>query len=420
MVNEDMAQSLDHLTALAADARRRRAFDEEYALLKEAQVVARDDPRILNMCGMNSLARSEHEQAVEYFRKAVAHDPTEPTLWLNLATAYRALEDLEGEGKSLEKVIDLDGRNLMGQLRSAELFEKRRMLAQAAQSWSNVLQLAQGIDDAPLHIQGIMHRAQSFLATHRQRIHKAVRTDLDLSSLGPLAYRFQACVDHSLGRRRIYTNQCAGLHYPFLPAEEFFSREHFPWLSALESKTDVIVEELTALLAGQSQLLRPYVSMPAGAPRSKWSDLDGSLDWSACFLWEYGVRNEAVCALCPETAAALDQVPQTTIPGKAPTAFFSLLRPHSHIPAHTGVTNTRTIIHLPLIIPPGCQFRVGGETRPWVKGQVFAFDDTIDHEAWNRSDEPRIVLIFDVWNPYLSVEEQIMLSKFHSLTENLK
>ena len=86
-----------------------------------------------------------------------------------------------------------------------------------------------------------------------------------------------------------------------------------------------------------------------------------------------------------------------------------MLKPHSHIPPHTGVTNTRAIIHLALDIPPGCWFRVGNETREWVEGKAFAFDDTIDHEAMNPSDRRRAVLIIDTWNPHLSERERAAL-----------
>jgi aspartyl/asparaginyl beta-hydroxylase (cupin superfamily) len=61
---------------------------------------------------------------------------------------------------------------------------------------------------------------------------------------------------------------------------------------------------------------------------------------------------------------------------------------------------------LPLIVPPGCRFRVGGETREWQAGSAWVFDDTIEHEAWNDSDAPRAILIFDVWNPQLSALER--------------
>jgi aspartyl/asparaginyl beta-hydroxylase (cupin superfamily) len=70
------------------------------------------------------------------------------------------------------------------------------------------------------------------------------------------------------------------------------------------------------------------------------------------------------------------------------------------------VTNTRVTVHLPLIVPPGCRFRVGGETREWEVGKAWVFDDTIEHEAFNDSDEPRVILIFDVWNPQLTQLER--------------
>ena len=172
-----------------------------------------------------------------------------------------------------------------------------------------------------------------------------------------------------------------------------------------------------ALLADPGDALRPYVRMESGIPDNKWSPLDHSLDWGACFLWEYGKPNLPVLDRCPRTAAALALLPSAHIPGRSPSAFFSLLKPHTHIPPHTGVTNTRAIIHLPLIVPVGCGFRVGGETREWREGQAFAFDDTIEHEAWNNSDDLRAVLIFDVWNPHLTVAEQDLITRYYNAAD---
>ena len=113
----------------------------------------------------------------------------------------------------------------------------------------------------------------------------------------------------------------------------------------------------------------------------------------------------------------LESLPVSYIPGRAPSAFFSMLKPHRRIPPHTGVTNTRAIIHLPLIVPQGCGFRVGGEVRPWVVGRPFAFDDTIEHEAWNDSDELRSVLIFDVWNPHLTERERDIIARYYEAAD---
>ena len=62
-------------------------------------------------------------------------------------------------------------------------------------------------------------------------------------------------------------------------------------------------------------------------------------------------------------------------------------------------------------MPEGCGFRVGGETREWRTGEAFVFDDTIEHEAWNRGDSLRVVLILDVWNPHLNAGERDMLQQ---------
>ncbi|MBL0916350.1 MAG: aspartyl/asparaginyl beta-hydroxylase domain-containing protein, partial [Sphingopyxis sp.] len=338
--------------------------------------------------------------------------------WSDLAPGRSAARAARGEGGGVTRGPALSRRRYARLLRSAVLHGRRGEEIEAEQRWSNVVRLASAMSERPPAVDELLARGRAFLERHNGGIADAVERELgaSLAAMGPEARRFQACVDHSLGRRRIYQNDCAGLYYPFLPAYEFFDRSHFPWFAEIEARTEAIRDEALALLAGGNEAIRPYVRQDAGTPQNKWSALDHSLDWSACFLWEYGEKNESICALCPETAAALDAIPQNRIPGKAPSAFFSILKPGAHIPPHTGVTNTRAIVHLPLVVPPDCSFRVGGETREWKVGEAFAFDDTIEHEAWNRSAERRIVLILDVWNPHLSAAEQDMLARFFDIT----
>jgi aspartyl/asparaginyl beta-hydroxylase (cupin superfamily) len=221
-----------------------------------------------------------------------------------------------------------------------------------------------------------------------------------------------------LGRRSIYANDCHGLHYPFLPADEFFDREHFPWLEGLEHQTAAIRAELSAILADSNPGLSPYVDQVSGLPENKWTALDRSLDWSALHLWRDGERVEEACARAPRTAALVETLPLCRIPGRAPAVFFSILRASKHIPPHTGVTNVRAIVHLPLIVPDGCTFRVGGEARPWVEGEAFAFDDTIEHEAINPTDRDRALLILDCWNPHLSEAEQAMVRRVYEVSSS--
>jgi aspartate beta-hydroxylase len=87
--------------------------------------------------------------------------------------------------------------------------------------------------------------------------------------------------------------------------------------------------------------------------------------------------------------------------------LFSVFTPGTHLLAHRGVTNTRSVGHLPLVVPPDCALKVGGEEHAWREGEVVVFDDTYEHEAWNRSEQLRVVLIFDIWNPHMSEVERL-------------
>ncbi len=384
-------------------------------------VVPAVDPQAANAAGMAALRAGDAAGAARHFAAAAAADPNAVALWRNLANACRLMGDDAGERAALERALSVDRSDFMAWLRKAQLHTRLGEEAQAMAAWSGTVQMAQRIPNLPPDLIGQIEEGQAQLTHWQTRIAEAVDSDV-AASIGALdgaaARRGRAFVDAAVGRRRIFTNECAGLHYPFLPADEFFDDHHFPWFAALSAAAPAIRQELTALIADPAQAeLRPYVRMDAGTPDNKWSALDHSLAWGAAFLWEYGAPNHALLDRCPATAAALDAVPRASIPGRAPSAFFSLLKPRTRIPPHTGVSNTRAIIHLPLIVPAGCGFRVGGETREWVEGVPFAFDDTIEHEAWNDSDALRAVLIFDVWNPHLSESEQQLIADYYAAAD---
>ena len=380
------------------------------------KTVQSTDAASLNNRGMQALRAGSFAMAEKLFVDAAELDPTASALWRNVATARRAQANNAGELVALDAAIDADRRDFMAWLRKAELHQRTGDDALALTAWHAVQQLAAQADDLPIELSAIVESGREFVAKSIARIADAVE-----SEIATLTAKFdeterrrsQAFVDLALGRRATYVNQCEGLYYPFLPADEFFDRHHFPWMPEIESATDDIRNELMALIDDPGDALRPYVQMEKGLPDNQWTRLDRSLDWSACFLWEYGQPNQAVLDRCPATASALDALPYARMPDRSPSAFFSILKPQTHIPAHTGVTNVRSIVHLPLIVPAGCRFRVGGEMREWHEGQAFAFDDTIEHEAWNDSDELRAVLIFDVWNPHLSIREQELITRYY-------
>jgi aspartate beta-hydroxylase len=405
---------------LAAAKRARQAGRQSEAgqLFREVIARAGEHPVALNALGMQALGGGDHTGAATFFRRAIAADPHSPDLWMNLAKAHREQGDDASEQQALEGALAIDQRHFMALVRLAELFERSGDERRAAERWSNVLAMAMTVEERSPALEMMLEHAREAVA--RQSAGVAAAVDAGLAeardAVGPAERRrFDACLDHAFGRRQIYTNQCAGMHFPFLPAEEFFQREQFPWFDEIEAQTDMIRGELEALLADNGATIRPYVAMAPGTPANKWSPLDHSLDWGALHLWKDGRRDDVVCARVPRTAAAVEALPLSDLPGRTPTVFFSLLQPGTHLPAHTGVSNVRTIIHLPLIVPNGCSFRVGGDTREWQVGRAWAFDDTIEHEAWNRSNEVRAILIFDVWNPYITEVERELLRRFYAV-----
>jgi len=251
-----------------------------------------------------------------------------------------------------------------------------------------------------------------------QQIHDAYLRELEGSLRGSVAElssprgsaetrRINQMIDHLVGRRKVYTQKPTHFHLPGLPAIEFFEREEFPWLERLEGATRDIQRELAGLLADPDQSGSvPYVQYPDWAPLDQWKPLNNSPRWSAFHLLEKGEPVPANADRCPVTMSVLADMPQPRVVQRSPVAMFSLLKPQTRIPPHHGVANTRLVVHLPLVVPAGCGFRVGNETREWKVGQAWVFDDTIEHEAWNDSDELRVVLIFDIWHPSLTELER--------------
>jgi aspartyl/asparaginyl beta-hydroxylase (cupin superfamily) len=218
--------------------------------------------------------------------------------------------------------------------------------------------------------------------------------------------RADVFVDRLVGKRRVYHQEPVQFHYPGLPEIEFYEREDCPWLADLEAATGDIREEVIAILREDGDDLTPYVNYPDGVPLDQWAELNRSPRWGAFHLFFDGREVTWNAKRAPKTMAALARLPQPWVVGRSPAAMFSVLRPKTRIPPHTGIANTRLVVHLPLIVPEGCGFRVGSETREWREGEAWVFDDTIEHEAWNDSDLPRTILICDVWNPELTEDER--------------
>lgn len=223
------------------------------------------------------------------------------------------------------------------------------------------------------------------------------------ASRSPQVARF---ISNASRRTRHYHQQPSHFHFPGLPEVEIHDRALFPELTGLEGQSAAILDEFERLIAAEAADIVPYIQYSDQVPLRQWQALNQSQDWSAIHLVQNGRQIEANARHCPCTMAAIEKLPQPSIDGASPNVMFSLLAPRTRIPAHSGVANTRVVCHLPLIVPPGCGFRVGESVREWRWGEAFVFDDTIEHEAWNDSDQLRVILILDLWPPALSAADR--------------
>jgi aspartyl/asparaginyl beta-hydroxylase (cupin superfamily) len=218
----------------------------------------------------------------------------------------------------------------------------------------------------------------------------------------------QHAIDLLTGKREIFLQQPSAFYFPGLPQIEFYERETFDWLPALEAAAPAMRSELEAVMAEDGDFA-PYVETPVGRPPPRNPLLDDP-SWGACYLWKSGRRVDRNAHRCPRTMAALAAAPIPHIRDRSPMALFSLLKPGTHIMPHHGLLNTRLIVHIPLIVPPDCGLRVGSQTRAWRTGEALVFDDSIEHEAWNRGTETRVVLLFEIWRPEITGEERAALT----------
>lgn len=386
---------------------------ESARFLSQALSLAPDSAAVLGAHGLHFLRVRDPAQARHWLERSVAADPTDAAMYLNLATSLRELNDSEAESTALERALTLQPHFTVALIQKGSLLERLGKGKQAARTYHRALLSLRPDTPLPKSWQPVIEHARSTVLANLNELDTWLKERMEevrARHASERVDRVDDCLGAIVGRNRIYVQQPTYSHFPRLPAIQFYEREEFPWVSAVERATDDIREELEGLLADSREQFSPYLNHSPDEPLNQWRELNQSRRWSALFLYKDGARQEDNAARCPKTLAALEQAPIVRIPHRGPTHFFSLLEPKTHIPPHTGTTNTRLTVHLPLIVPPNCRFRVGTQTREWHPGKLLIFDDTIEHEAWNDSGEERVILIFDIWNPLLTPAERDLMT----------
>jgi len=372
------------LRYLASRAMVRQEFDEAQLLIERAIRLARNAPMLHQHLAIILRARGYTEGALLALDNTIRLQPDLPAHWIQRGDVLQALGRNEEAIASYKRAADLGG---------------------------NLSLLAKASRNNPQAQNVIIRAAKMLIAAREQAVNTAVASIVRRNGKEALKNVIAAGQHITHANSPVYADPLqrpAFSYCPGLEARPFFEREEFPFLHSLEEAADDIRRELQAVLGNPADL-QPYVDIPIGH-EAQWRELNHSPKWSSYHLYQAGRRVTGHCERCPHTTEAIESLPLVRLQQQAPEAFFSILKPGTHIPPHYGIANYKLAVHLPLIIPDGCAIRVGDQTRNWTPGKCLIFDDSFEHEAWNRSDKPRAVLIFEIWHPDLSEAEKLYLS----------
>lgn len=338
--------------------------------------------------------------------------------WLLLAHACRMLGDDDGEEAALQKLLAIDKRHLPALLLMGELKARTSDDRAANSFYKAALNMVSVGAAVSADLRPKLKQAEEFLAGAHGRFEAFLLDKLDATGLAgadtPIPVR--KAIDLLMGRKQIFYQKPSLFYYPGMPQREFYERAEFPWLAEMEAAIPAMQEELREAMA-RTQEFQPYVQGQPNRPRPNNPLLDDPR-WGAHYFWKDGVEITENSVHCPKTMAALAAAPIPVIQERSPMALYSALEPGTHIAPHYGMLNTRLICHIPLILPPDCALRVGGETRPWQAGEALIFDDSFEHEAWNRSEQRRVILLFEIWRPEISADERSALTTiFEAINE---
>lgn len=366
--------------------------------------------RELHVQADRALMQGRVDDALYMLEQLVKEHADDFPAWMKLATLYRQHRQIERALDAVNSALQAKPNEFLALLLKGSLHQQAGEMSRAAEVYQAALFHAQDYPQLPPPILQQLERAQTFLRDYRSDVVGQMRSLRNLE--GEHAAKANRFLDNVLERRPVYHQEPTHYRYPGLPDIEYLDFAYLEFRHRLREAYPVIRAEFEALLATHGERQRPYVDFAPGQPMGQWEALNRSADWNAFHLIRHGEPDPVNALACPSTMAVFANAGQPDVAGITPNLMFSLLAPRTRIPAHHGVANFRVLVHLPIIVPGECFFRVGADTRPWVEGEPWIFDDTIEHEAWNDSEQLRVVLIGDLWRPELDHLDRSVIRDF--------
>jgi len=374
--------------------------------LNDSQIAA------LNQQGVAALKSGKAIEARRHFEDIIAFTKNSPGAYLGLAYACNQMSDAKAMLEALDQVLKLQPTNVYALLLKADYLQISGKKRQALSFYQGALTAAGRLQLVPEDMKAGLERAQQAVQNSAKEYKDFLYNSLRNKGIEveKTSRRFLMSFNLAVGETQLFLQQPTRYYFPELPQIQFYERTDFDWVEDLEAATGDIREELMHVLREDAQF-PPYLADVEGIAHLNNRELIDNPAWGAFFFWKNGPFMEQNAERCPKTLAALKKIDMPYIANHSPSALFSLLKGGTHIPPHNGMLNTRLICHLPLIVPENCgTLRVGSESRPWVEGEVLIFDDSIEHEAVNNSSKTRVVLLFDIWRPELSLEDRAFVT----------
>ena len=408
---------MERARELAASGEMQQA-EQAYA---EALKLSPRQPEALNFLGMCAVRRGEAVIGTSLVKKASDLQPGNAAILCNLGLCYESAGEWESALGVFRRALEAMPRFYDARLHLAYALEQLGRGHEALTHYFGAIFAAQGEghwmseSSVPANLRPLIEHAMGYVNEGRRALFDAVleplREQHGRNALGRVEHCLAAYLREIPTQYADPRQRPTFLHFPDMPAQPYLSRGLFPWIEEYEASTAAIREELAAVLTADRNLEPVHQGLSAAEQSRLLHSAAGTPMWDAFFFHRHGASYQDNCQRCPRTMEALERLPIARIREHAPEIFFSVLRPDTHILPHRGVSNIRIVTHLPLLVPADCALRVAEETHEWNEGRVVAFDDTYEHEAWNRGNQTRVVLIADVWNPYLTEVERAALAQ---------
>ena len=407
---------MNDVDTLLASARLMRVRGHDDAAAASYALTLQNGPTLAEahaFLAAHALRRGAFAASVAHGEQALKADPDDVQAHAVLGEALRRLITLEHAERALRDILDEQPQAYTSGLHHAWLLERRGDTHAALLGYLRSIKTAQshGLwrddDSTPPWLRELVQHAMQRAQSGRHKVfHDLLNGMIERYGRDGMS-RVADCLTMYLGEApTVYADprqRPTFLYFPGLPTTPVFDRSQLSFAEEFEARMPAIREEMRSVMTGTDGIEPFHYDLT----REQRESMTLGAAWDAYFFDRDGLRLQQHHAACPITSATLAQLPLDHIRDHGPEVCFSILRPGAHILPHRGVTNTRSVLHLGLVIPEHCALKLSdvGEVH-WQEGRCFAFDDTYEHEAWNRSDSTRVILLADIWNPHLHEVER--------------